>query len=87
VEELRHVTHHCEELTITNRENQLTIVKLQNKIDMLAAKLKSAREDYDADLNQEKNKHTVTKSWRKNLYTTLENMQTDLLCSSPEETV
>jgi hypothetical protein len=29
----------------------------------------------------------VTKSWRKNLYTTLENMQTDLLCSSPEETV
>jgi hypothetical protein len=65
-DELQHVTCHSAELIITNRENQLTVVNLKNKIDMLVTELKIAREAYESDLNPEKSNHIMTKNQQGN---------------------
>lgn len=68
------MTCQCEELIITNRENQLTIVNLQNKIDTLVAEVRSAKKKaYKADFNQEKCNHIMTKDQRENLSVELRN--------------
>jgi chromosome segregation ATPase len=72
-EELQHVTCQCEELIITYRKNRLTVVNLQNKIDKLVAELKSVREAYEADLNQEKRNHIMTKDQCRNLNAAIRN--------------
>jgi chromosome segregation ATPase len=77
-EELRRVTHHRDELRISNMENQLTIVDLQDKIDTLTTEFNSARESYEADLAQARNEHNVTKKQCKKLKIGISNIQASL---------
>jgi predicted nucleic acid-binding Zn-ribbon protein len=71
---VKNMTCQCEELITANKEKQLTIVNLQNRIDILATELKSTREAYQAGLNQEKSNHIMTKNQCKNLYVELRNV-------------
>lgn len=73
-EELRRMTHHRDELRISNMENQLTIVDLQDKIDTLVTELNTARESYEADLHQARTEHSVTKEQCKKLKIGLSNI-------------
>lgn len=77
-EELRHMTHHRDELRISNMENQLTVVDMQDKIDTLVTELNTARESYEADLNQARNEHEVTKKQCKKLKIGISNIQASL---------
>jgi hypothetical protein len=56
------VTCHCEELAITNRDNQLTAFNLQNKIHKTAAQRYSSRYAYEADFIAESNEQHDEKS-------------------------
>jgi chromosome segregation ATPase len=59
-EELRHMTHHRDELRISNMENQLTIVDLQDKIDTLVTELNSTKDSYDTKLAQAQNECSMS---------------------------
>ncbi|PNF37132.1 hypothetical protein B7P43_G00385, partial [Cryptotermes secundus] len=60
-EDLRRMTHHRDELRISNIENQLTIVDMQDKIDTLVTELNSARESYETDIAQARNEYNIMK--------------------------
>jgi early endosome antigen 1 len=77
-EELRRITHHRDELRISNMENQLTIVDLQDKIDTLVTELNTAKESYEADLNHARNEHSMTKKQCKKLEIVISNIQASL---------
>jgi hypothetical protein len=71
---VKHVTCQCKELITANKKKQMTIANLQNRIDRLVTELKSTREAYEADLNQEKSNHVMTKNQCKNLIVELRNV-------------
>ncbi|KAJ9591650.1 hypothetical protein L9F63_001795 [Diploptera punctata] len=77
-EELRKVTHHRDKLRISNMEHQLTIVELQDKIDMLVTELNSTRENYEADLAFVRNENSISKRQCKKLNIGIANIQASL---------
>ena len=77
-EELRRMTHHRDELRISNMENQLTIVDLQDKIDTLVTELNSAKESYETNLAQTQNECSMLKKQRKKLEIGIGNIQASL---------
>ena len=77
-EELRHMTHHRDELRISNMENQLTIVDLQDKIDTLVTELNSAKESYETNLAQAQNECSMLKKQCKKLEIGIGNIQASL---------
>jgi chromosome segregation ATPase len=77
-EELRRMTHHRDELRISNMENQLTIVDLQDKIDTLVTELNSAKESYETNLTQAQNECTMSKKQCKKLEIGISNIQASL---------
>jgi len=77
-EELRRMTHHRDELRISNMENQLTIVDLQDKIDTLVTELNSAKESYETNLAQAQNECSMLKKQCKKLEIGIGNIQASL---------
>lgn len=77
-ENLRRMTHHRDELRISNMENQLTIVDLQDKIDTLVAELNSARESYETDIAQARNEYNASREECKKLKIGISNIQASL---------
>lgn len=77
-EELRRMTHHRDELRISNMENQLTIVDLQDKIDTLVTELNSAKESYEINLAQARNEWNMSKKQCKKLEIVISNIQASL---------
>jgi len=77
-EELRRMTHHRDELRISNMENQLTIVDLQDKIDTLVTELNSAKESYETNLAQAQNECIMLKKQCKKLEIGIGNIQASL---------
>jgi len=77
-EELRRMTHHRDELRISNMENQLTIVDLQDKIDTLVTELNSAKESYETNLAQTQNECSMLKKQCRKLEIGIGNIQASL---------
>ncbi|XP_069704328.1 myosin-11-like isoform X2 [Periplaneta americana] len=77
-EELRCMTHYRDELRISNMENQLTIVDLQDKIDTLVTELNTAKETYEEDLIKVRNKHNTLEKQCKTLKIGNSNLQASL---------
>lgn len=77
-EDLRRMTHHRDELRISNMENQLTIVDLQDKIDTLVTELNSARESYETDIAQARNDYIMSKKQCKKLKIVISNIRASL---------
>lgn len=77
-EDLRRMTHHRDELRISNIENQLTIVDMQDKIDTLVTELNSARESYETDIAQARNEYNISKKQCKKLKIGISNIRASL---------